>query len=210
DVPHNYVRVVTYILSKQHAFLPPILIKSGRGIHNYPYQLKLLSPDSPEMKVEGSNVFGKLQIIWRTNMGEPSSLQTQQIMGNPITQKEIEFHVVEVPSVFNLERPFLLHLTLTNQIDRELAPFEVWLSENGLPEDNIIVVNGLQTMVLQPLEAFGSTNFTLNLIATKLGVQKITSITLFDTVEKKSYEPLQDLEFFGFCEEIIETIMLFD
>ncbi|KAL5537867.1 hypothetical protein UlMin_046212 [Ulmus minor] len=178
------------------AFMPPILIKSGGGIHNYLYQLKLSSPDSPEMKVEGSNILGKLQITWRTNLGEPGRLQTQQIMGNPITRKEIELHVVEVPSVVNLERPFSLHLTLTNQTDRELGPFEIWLSENGSPKDNIIVVNGLQTMVLRPLEAFGSTNFTLNLIATKLGVQKITGITLFDTVEKKSYEPLQDLEIF--------------
>ncbi|KAL5575448.1 hypothetical protein UlMin_017147 [Ulmus minor] len=178
------------------AFMPPILIKSGGGIHNYLYQLKLSSPDSPEMKVEGSNILGKLQITWRTNLGEPGRLQTQQILGNPITRKEIELHVVEVPSVVNLERPFSLRLTLTNRTDRELGPFEVWLSENGSPKDNIIVVNGLQTMVLRPLEAFGSTNFTLNLIATKLGVQKITGITLFDTVEKKSYEPLQDLEIF--------------
>ena len=33
-----------------------------------------------------------------------------------------------------------------------------------------------------------------NLIATKLGVHKITGVTLFDRREKKSYEPLQDLE----------------
>lgn len=33
-----------------------------------------------------------------------------------------------------------------------------------------------------------------NLIATKLGVQKLTGITVFDTREKKSYDPLPDLE----------------
>jgi hypothetical protein len=33
-----------------------------------------------------------------------------------------------------------------------------------------------------------------NLIATKLGVQRITGITVFDTREKKSYDPLPDLE----------------
>ena len=33
-----------------------------------------------------------------------------------------------------------------------------------------------------------------DLIATKLGIQRITGITVFDTREKKSYNPLPDLE----------------
>jgi hypothetical protein len=33
-----------------------------------------------------------------------------------------------------------------------------------------------------------------NLIATKLGIQRITGITVFDTSEKRSYEPLPDFE----------------
>lgn len=33
-----------------------------------------------------------------------------------------------------------------------------------------------------------------NLIATKLGVQRITGITVFNIMEKKSYDPLPDLE----------------
>ena len=33
-----------------------------------------------------------------------------------------------------------------------------------------------------------------NLIATKLGVQKITGIIVFDTSEKKTYDPMLNLE----------------
>ncbi len=33
-----------------------------------------------------------------------------------------------------------------------------------------------------------------NLIATRLGVQKINGITVFDTREKRSYEPVLDFE----------------
>ncbi|KAH7545973.1 hypothetical protein FEM48_Zijuj01G0150900 [Ziziphus jujuba var. spinosa] len=205
------------INSNRETFKPPVLIKSGGGIHNYLYQLKLPSHDSPQTKVQGSNVLGKLQITWRTNLGEPGRLQTQQILGNyglvgdlvaiwfhgstgyvldraPITYKEIELHVVEVPSVINLDRPFTLHINLTNLTEKELGPFEVWLSENGSDEDKVVVINGPQIVVLPRLEAFGSTKFTLNLIATKLGVQKITGITVFNTTEKKSYDPLPDLE----------------
>ncbi|KAK9267801.1 hypothetical protein L1049_010237 [Liquidambar formosana] len=177
-------------------FKPPILIRSGGGIHNYLYQLRLSSHGSAQMKVEGSNVLGKLQITWRTNLGEPGRLQTQQILGSPITRKEIELQVVDVPSVTVLERPFLIHLNLTNQTDRKMGPFKVSLSQSDTQEEKVVMVDGLQTLALQQVEAFSSTNFHLDLIATKVGVQKITGITVFDTGEEKTYDPLPDLEIF--------------
>ncbi|BBH00867.1 hypothetical protein Prudu_010971 [Prunus dulcis] len=216
----------------RETFKPPILIKSGGGIHNYLYQLK--SHGSAQTKVEGSNILGKLQITWRTNLGEPGRLQTQQIMGTPIIRKDIELHVVEVPSAIKLERPFSLHLKLANETDKELGPFEVWLSQDDSREEKKVVINGLQTVVLPRVEAFDSTDFHLvrriitpahygfslnivveviitmemmidndnfniemsvhNLIATQLGVQRITGITIFNTREKQTYEPLPDLE----------------
>uniref|UniRef100_A0A5B7BS49 Putative trafficking protein particle complex subunit 13 n=1 Tax=Davidia involucrata TaxID=16924 RepID=A0A5B7BS49_DAVIN len=177
-------------------FKPPILIRSGGGIHNYLYQLKLSPHGSAQMKVEGSNILGKFQITWRTNLGEPGRLQTQQILSSPITRKEIELQAVEVPSVINLEKPFLVRLNLSNQTDRIMGPFEVWLSQTDSYDEKVVMVNGLQTMVLPQVDAYGSKDFQLNLIATKLGVQKITGITVFDTIEKKTYEPLLDLEIF--------------
>ncbi|KAL7213098.1 hypothetical protein ACSBR2_015746 [Camellia fascicularis] len=181
--------------SKREIFKPPVLIRSGGGIHNYLFQLRS-SSQSAQTKVEGSNILGKLQITWRTNLGEPGRLQTQQILGSPITRKEIELQPVEVPSVIILEKPFLVHLNLTNQTDRILGPFEVWLSQSDLADEKVVMINGLQTLALPQVEALGSTNFQLNLIATKLGVQKVTGITVFDTREKRTYDSLSDLEIF--------------
>lgn len=62
-------------------FKPPILIKASGGIQNYLYQLRQTLPESGHVKVEGSNLLGKLQITWRTNLGEPGRLQTQHILG---------------------------------------------------------------------------------------------------------------------------------
>ncbi|KAM7265782.1 hypothetical protein ACFE04_003465 [Oxalis oulophora] len=184
---------------KSHArevFKAPILIRSGGGIHNYLYQLKSSSDDAGQVKVEGSNILGKLQITWRTNLGEPGRLQTQQILGPPITYKEIELRAVEVPSLINLDRPFSVHLNLTNQTDKELGPFEVWLSQNDSSDEKVIMMNGLQRVELPRVEAYGSSGFHLKLIATKLGVQKIPGISFFDTKEKKTYSPSLDLEMF--------------
>ncbi|XVE51314.1 hypothetical protein DITRI_Ditri02bG0030000 [Diplodiscus trichospermus] len=177
-------------------FKSPILIRSGGGVHNYLYQLKFSSPGSAQVKVEGTNILGKLQITWRTNLGEPGRLQTQQILGTPITRKEIELQLLEIPSVIHLDRPFLVHLNLTNHTDRELGPFEVCLSQSSAHEEKIVMINGLQSMALPQVEACGSTDFHLNLIATKLGVQRISGIIVSDTREKKSYDPMPDVEIF--------------
>ncbi|KAG4124206.1 hypothetical protein ERO13_D10G024900v2 [Gossypium hirsutum] len=143
---------------------------SGGGIHNYLYQMKISSPGSEQVKAKRSSILGKLQISWRTNLGEPGRLQTQQILGT-------------------------VHLNLTNHTDRELGPFEVWLSKNSAHE-KFVMFNGLQTMALPAVEAFGSTDFHLNLVATKLGVQRISGLIVFDTIEKKTFEPLADVEIF--------------
>ncbi|KAA8515278.1 hypothetical protein F0562_018492 [Nyssa sinensis] len=180
----------------RETFKSPVLIRSGGGIHNYLYQLRLSSHGSAQTKVDGSNILGKFQITWRTNLGEPGRLQTQQILSSPTTRKEIELQAVEVPSVIILEKPFLVRLNLSNQTDRIMGPFEVWLSQTDSYGEKVVMVNGLQTMVLPQVDAYSSKDFQLNLIATKLGVQKITGITVFDTREKKTYEPLPDLEIF--------------
>lgn len=62
-------------------FKPPVLILAGGGIYNYLYQLKHASHESGHTRIDGSNILGKLQITWRTNLGESGRLQTQQILG---------------------------------------------------------------------------------------------------------------------------------
>ncbi|KAF5820751.1 putative trafficking protein particle complex subunit 13 [Helianthus annuus] len=175
---------------------PPILIKSGGGIHNYLYQLKSLLDGSAPSKFEGSNVLGKLQITWRTNLGEPGRLQTQQIIGNIITQREIELKATKVPSVIILEKPFTVCLSFTNLTENKVGPFEVLLSPSDSQEDKTLVGIGLKKMVLPQVEAFKSLDFQMNLIPMEAGMQKISGITVFNTTERKSYDPLPDIEIY--------------
>ncbi|GJN19777.1 hypothetical protein PR202_gb07086 [Eleusine coracana subsp. coracana] len=51
-------------------------------------------------------------------------------------------------------------------------------------------------MVLPLIEAFESIKFDMSLVATQLGVQKISGITMYAVQEKKYYEPLPDIEIF--------------
>lgn len=51
-------------------------------MRNYLYELKQLGHEPVAMRVENSNTLGKLDITWRTTLGEPGRLQTQQILGS--------------------------------------------------------------------------------------------------------------------------------
>ncbi|KAL0904191.1 hypothetical protein M5K25_026266 [Dendrobium thyrsiflorum] len=177
-------------------FKLPLLIRAGGGIFNYLYQLKQSSQESGQVKVGGSNILGKLQITWRTNLGEPGRLQTQQIIGTPLIQKDIDLKVVAVPSPIILERPFLVSLKLSNQLDRTAGPFEVTISQGSSSLPKVVMIDGIQKVVLQPLEAYSSTEFSLNMIAIRVGVQKISGITIYDTRESRIYDPLPDVEIF--------------
>lgn len=181
-------------------FKPPVIIRSGGGVHNFLYQLRLSPEGSHLLKVEGSNVLGKLQITWRTNLGEPGRLQTQNILGSPIVHKDIELGAVEVPPVIIFEKPFLVRFNLTNQTDRILGPFEVQMSQSESLDEKPVMVNGLQTTFLPHVEPFNSSEFHLDLIAVKQGIQKITGITIFDKHEKKTYDSLLELEIFVYPE----------
>ncbi|KAD3337886.1 hypothetical protein E3N88_33407 [Mikania micrantha] len=189
DSHHSEKSVTT-----REIFKPPILIKSGGGIHNYLYQLKSLLDGSAPMKFEGSNVLGKLQITWRTNLGEPGRLQTQQIVGNLFTQREIELKAAKVPSVIILEKPFTVYLSLTNLTENKLGPFEVFISRSDSQEEKSLLGTGLKKIALPQVEAFRSLDFQMNLIPLEAGMQKISGITVFNTTEKKSYDPVPDIE----------------
>eukprot|EP00252_Welwitschia_mirabilis_P004315 TRINITY_DN14634_c0_g1_i2.p1 TRINITY_DN14634_c0_g1~~TRINITY_DN14634_c0_g1_i2.p1 ORF type:complete len:439 (-),score=59.29 TRINITY_DN14634_c0_g1_i2:227-1543(-) len=175
----------------------PDLLKANGGIRNYLYQLTQSSSDAPLLKVEGSNSLGKLQITWRTNLGQPGRLQTQQILGNAISSKEIDLQITQLPSHIILNRPFLVQARLKNFTDKRVGPLEISLKKE---HDNgclgTIVVNGLWKVVLPQLEAFGSADIELNLVATSLGVQSLSGIMVYDSREKKLHELTTSIEVF--------------
>ncbi|KAK3152963.1 hypothetical protein QOZ80_2BG0165890 [Eleusine coracana subsp. coracana] len=174
----------------------PTLIRAGGGIYNYLYQLKSSSDESDQTKSEGSNILGKFQITWRTNLGEPGRLQTQNIHSTPTASKDVDLRAMKVPPIIYVERPFMVNLCLSNQTDKTVGPFEVFLAPGISSGERAVQVNGLQKLVLPLIEAFESIKFDMSLVATQLGVQKISGITMYAVQEKKYYEPLPDIEIF--------------
>jgi hypothetical protein len=66
----------------------------------------------------------------------------------PIARKEVNLHIVELPSRVLLERPFLVRLSVSNQTDRHIGPLQISMSQDDAQGvSRAIVVNGLWTMV---------------------------------------------------------------
>ncbi|CAN6293065.1 unnamed protein product, partial [Urochloa humidicola] len=124
----------------------PILIRAGGGIYNYLYQLRSLSDEADQPKSELSSILGKFQITWRTNLGEPGRLQTQNIHSTPTASKDVDLRAVKVPPIIYAERPFMVNLCLTNQTDKTVGPFEVFLAPSMTGEERAVLVNGLQKL----------------------------------------------------------------
>ncbi|KAJ4774409.1 Trafficking protein particle complex subunit 13 [Rhynchospora pubera] len=172
----------------------PVFIRANGGICNYLYLLRL--HELGETKDDADTVLGKFQITWRTNLGEPGRLQTRNIHNNLPPKKDIDLQVVTAPSKVILEQPFSVHLRLINQTERTVGPFEVYIISGSSSDDRSVMLNGLQKLVLPLVEGSDSINFDLNMVATQVGVQRISGITVHAVQEKKVYDPLQDIEIF--------------
>ncbi|KAG0613204.1 hypothetical protein M758_6G085200 [Ceratodon purpureus] len=173
------------------------VIKANGGTRHFLYQFHKPAGAPVSAKADGSNTLGKLEIMWRTTLGEPGRLQTQQILGNPSPRKEVSLRIVELPSRIVVERPFQVRMSVSNQTDRAIGPLQISISQDddqGVPR--AIVVNGLWSMTVPQLEPLASTDVYLSLLATAVGVQKITGITVADRRDGKPYDTLTATEVF--------------
>jgi len=65
----------------------------------------------------------------------------------PTASKDVDLRAVKVPPIIYAERPFMVNLCLTNQTDKTVGPFEVFLAPSMTSEERVVLVNGLQKLV---------------------------------------------------------------
>jgi len=75
------------------------------------YLYKLTPKDE---KGRSANTIGKLDIIWKTSMGERGRLQTSQLPRKVPTFPDIEVDVTSIPETIRLEEPFTLGISISN------------------------------------------------------------------------------------------------
>lgn len=147
-----------------------------------------LSP-KPDIRINGKFMkgitsIGKLDIIWRSSMGERGRLQTSQLERMAPGYGDIRLTVVELPSIVTLESTFEIVCRITNSCERTMDLILTLDTHCS----NGILWQGVTGRQLGKFEPYSSLDLKLNAVAIRLGLMVISGIRLTDSFLKRTYD----------------------
>lgn len=152
--------------------------------------LYCLTPDpklAADLKLlSGATNIGKLDIVWRSNLGERGRLQTSQLQRMGPDYDDIRLSVIELPNFVSVEEPFTFKCKLVNNCERTVE-----LSLTLETKDNFTWY-GISGYKLEPLPPRGIQQIDFTVIPLVPGLLSISGVKLIDTLLKRTY-PYDDL-----------------
>ncbi|PVD23698.1 hypothetical protein C0Q70_16971 [Pomacea canaliculata] len=138
-----------------------------------------------ETKVlKGVTNIGKLDIVWKTNMGEKGRLQTSQLQRVAPGYGDIRLTVESVPDTVTLETTFNVVCRITNCCERTM---DLTLVLHNMPLLGVMWC-GVSGRQLGKLPQNESMDLPLTLLAVTPGLQTISGLRLTDNFLKRTYE----------------------
>ncbi|XP_023218162.1 trafficking protein particle complex subunit 13-like [Centruroides sculpturatus] len=134
--------------------------------------------------MKGITSIGKLDIIWRSSMGERGRLQTSQLERMAPGYGDIRLTVVELPSIVTLESTFEIVCRITNSCERTMD----LILNLDTHCSNGILWQGVTGRQLGKFEPYSSLDLKLNAVAIRLGLMVISGIRLIDSFLKRTYD----------------------
>uniref|UniRef100_A0A3B4BYC0 Trafficking protein particle complex subunit 13 n=1 Tax=Pygocentrus nattereri TaxID=42514 RepID=A0A3B4BYC0_PYGNA len=132
--------------------------------------------------IKGVTVIGKLDIVWKTNLGERGRLQTSQLQRMAPGYGDVRLSLEFIPDTVNLEEPFDITCKITNCSERTM---DLLLEMCNTRSVHWCGVSGRQLGKLSPS---GSLAIPLKLLSSVQGLQSISGLRLTDTFLKRTYE----------------------
>ncbi|XP_046661786.1 trafficking protein particle complex subunit 13-like isoform X1 [Homalodisca vitripennis] len=132
--------------------------------------------------LSGATNIGKLDIVWRSNMGERGRLQTSQLQRMAPEYGDMRLSVQELPNIVPLEEPFDFLCRIINTCERSL---DIVLKLEPCAGLAWCGVSGRQLGKLEPAQ---SVHINLTVVPLMPGLQNISGIRLVDTFLKRTYE----------------------
>ncbi|XP_059052882.1 trafficking protein particle complex subunit 13 [Achroia grisella] len=127
---------------------------------------------------------GKLDIVWRSNLGEKGRLQTSQLQRMTPDYGDIRVTYDSLPSKVLVDEPFTFVCNIVNASDRTL---NLILKLRSLPDSSLLWC-GISNRKLGPLEPGKSVCLNLTALPINTGYHSITGISLVDLFLKRTYD----------------------
>lgn len=124
---------------------------------------------------------GKLDIVWKRNLGEMAMLQTIKIEREAPGYGNMRLSLETVPDTVILEVPFHITCKITNHSDWKMK-FVLKMCDT-----DSICWCGDSGRYLGKLPLSSMLNFTLTLLSLQLGLQSVSGIQITDKLLKKIY-----------------------
>lgn len=124
---------------------------------------------------------GKLDIVWRSNLGEKGKLQTSQLQKMGTEYGDIRLTIEEIPNLVNLDELFIFKCKLFNNCERNV---ELTLSLENADGLSWIGMSGKKLESLPPRQ---HQFIEFKAVPVKTGLIYVSGIKLSDTFLKMAY-----------------------
>ncbi|TMS33207.1 hypothetical protein L596_000974 [Steinernema carpocapsae] len=155
-----------------------------KDVRQYLYCLTPKTGEHTLNYYRGVTSIGKLDMFWRTSMGERGRLQTSQLQRMAPGYGDLRLTVEKVPATVKLHQNFQMICKLHNCSERPLD-LSLTLDNTLQPSMIFCCTSGLNLGQLLPNNVL---DFTLELLPTQAGLQNISGLRVTDTFLRRTYE----------------------
>jgi hypothetical protein len=185
----NSLDEINSIKKTLNGTLPKLPLQPARSnvmldVENSQQFLYRLSPIADNAR-SATNI-GKLDIVWRTSLGDKGRLQTSQLQRQPPVLNDLKFSVDSVPPICTVDVPFDVTCKLVNTTsDREM---DLQLELESPATDGYVWL-GITKTKIGPLAPSSSRLLNLAIFPTRMGLINLSGIRIVDLNrgEKFSY-----------------------
>uniref|UniRef100_A0A6P7H2G6 Trafficking protein particle complex subunit 13-like n=1 Tax=Diabrotica virgifera virgifera TaxID=50390 RepID=A0A6P7H2G6_DIAVI len=182
DASHLFNVVSLNSNTKGDSIFGKMTILQPQAICQFLYCLVPNEKLSSDLKsLSGATNIGKLDIVWRSNLGERGRLQTSQLQRMSPEYGDIRMTIVELPNFVTLEELFTFKCKLINNCERTVELIIYLENVEGIGWCDI---SGRQ---LEPLLPHSHTVLEFRCIPLLPGLRTLSGIKLLDTFLKRTY-----------------------
>ncbi|XP_018571815.1 trafficking protein particle complex subunit 13 isoform X2 [Anoplophora glabripennis] len=182
DASHLFNVTSLNMVSKEESIFGKTTVLQPQGICQFLYCLSPNEKLSADLKsLSGATNIGKLDIVWRSNLGERGRLQTSQLQRMGPDYGDIRMSVIELPNFVALEEIFTFKCKLVNNCERTVDLVVYLENVEGLAWCDI---SGRK---LEPLLPLSHKILEFKCIPLIPGLRTISGVKLLDTFLKRTY-----------------------